>query len=368
MANTLAVDIRDVSVPSLSTINIAIINQPNPVEGYDVTGEELLHLIQIPKYWIKDSATGTVINGENIYDYFPELNPGGGGGGGYVLPTASASVLGGVKIGSGVNIDSSGKISVSGGGTITVDDAMSDTSENPVQNKVITGTIGDLDDSFVGMTAQDVEDYWNTLPGKVYLINTTTDDMEEFATIAAAGAALQTSDPYDRGLNKLLITPNCTETSFGLDGCDTRNVLTIVEFQNQLTTIDQYGFRDMGNLTTIIFPDSLTTIGAAAFYNTYLYGQSVVFGTSLKTISPGSFAQAGWSSIEFKGIETIVSGSFAGVGVETVKLPSTFTGQQEYAFGGASSLTSIIVDAAENSIAGAPWGAPNATVTWTGGN
>lgn len=44
MANTLTVDIRDVSVPSLSTINIAIINQPNPVEGYDVTGEELLQL------------------------------------------------------------------------------------------------------------------------------------------------------------------------------------------------------------------------------------------------------------------------------------------------------------------------------------
>lgn len=159
MANTLAVDIRDVSVPSLSPINIAVINQPNPVEGYDVTGEELLQLIQIPKYWIKDSATGIVVNGENIYDYFPELNPGGGGGG-YVLPTASASVLGGVKIGDGVDIDSSGKISVSGGGTITVDDAMSDTSENPVQNKVITGTIGDLDDSFVGMTAQDAEDYW----------------------------------------------------------------------------------------------------------------------------------------------------------------------------------------------------------------
>lgn len=36
----------------------------------------------------------------------------GGGGGGYVLPTASQSTLGGVKIGSGVNIDSAGTISV----------------------------------------------------------------------------------------------------------------------------------------------------------------------------------------------------------------------------------------------------------------
>lgn len=36
----------------------------------------------------------------------------GGGGGGYVLPIASQSTLGGVKIGSGVNIDSAGTISV----------------------------------------------------------------------------------------------------------------------------------------------------------------------------------------------------------------------------------------------------------------
>lgn len=40
---------------------------------------------------------------------------GGGGGGSYVLPIASESTLGGVKIGSGVNIDSAGTISVQGG-------------------------------------------------------------------------------------------------------------------------------------------------------------------------------------------------------------------------------------------------------------
>lgn len=158
---TVTINVVDRSVPPMSTINIAVINQPNPVTGYSATGQEVWDLIQISKYFITDE-TGTPIDGSNFYDYFPDMAPGGGGGGGggYVLPTASASVLGGVKIGDGVNIDSSGKISVSGGSTITVDDTMSDSSENPVQNKVITGTIGDLDDSFVGMTAQDAEDYW----------------------------------------------------------------------------------------------------------------------------------------------------------------------------------------------------------------
>lgn len=40
----------------------------------------------------------------------------GGGGGGYTLPAATASRLGGVKIGSGVTVQPDGTISVSGGG------------------------------------------------------------------------------------------------------------------------------------------------------------------------------------------------------------------------------------------------------------
>jgi len=43
---------------------------------------------------------------------FKNIN--GGGGGGYVLPTATPTRLGGVKIGDGINVDSAGTISVSG--------------------------------------------------------------------------------------------------------------------------------------------------------------------------------------------------------------------------------------------------------------
>lgn len=40
---------------------------------------------------------------------------GGGGGGGYTLPIASASVLGGIKVGTGLNIDGGGVLSTTGG-------------------------------------------------------------------------------------------------------------------------------------------------------------------------------------------------------------------------------------------------------------
>lgn len=55
----------------------------------------------------------------------------------YVLPVASDTRLGGVIIGSGLSVDEFGRVSVTGGGQITVDDRISSVSENPVQNKVI---------------------------------------------------------------------------------------------------------------------------------------------------------------------------------------------------------------------------------------
>ena len=48
---------------------------------------------------------------------FSNIGSGTGGGGSYKLPIASASVLGGVKIGSGINIDQDGVISAQGGGS-----------------------------------------------------------------------------------------------------------------------------------------------------------------------------------------------------------------------------------------------------------
>lgn len=80
--STLNVNVVDKSAAPLSPVNIAIINQPNPVNNYPVNGDQMLQLIQFPQYWITDAATGIIINGGNIYEYFPELKPGGGGGGG----------------------------------------------------------------------------------------------------------------------------------------------------------------------------------------------------------------------------------------------------------------------------------------------
>lgn len=177
MASTLSIDVIDITVAPLNPVNIAIINQPNPVSGFSATGEQVLGLIAFPKYEITESATGTPITGENIYVYFPELDPGGGGGGGgdsytkaqtdallkgkvdtktgyglsqenysnadktklsgieagannYSLPNASSDTLGGVKVGSGLSIDGSGVLSATGG-----------SAEIPVATELILGGV-----------------------------------------------------------------------------------------------------------------------------------------------------------------------------------------------------------------------------------
>lgn len=80
--STLNIDVVDMTVPSGSPVNIAIINQPNPVKNYTIDGKQIQQLIQIPKYFITVAGTNTTVTGTNLYTYFPELNPSGGGGGG----------------------------------------------------------------------------------------------------------------------------------------------------------------------------------------------------------------------------------------------------------------------------------------------
>lgn len=50
-------------------------------------------------------------------------NAGSGGGGTYTLPIASASTLGGIKVGSGLSITGSGVLSTTGGGTTSFGDS-----------------------------------------------------------------------------------------------------------------------------------------------------------------------------------------------------------------------------------------------------
>ena len=115
MAKTVSIDVIDKSIPSDNTRNIPVINQPNPCTGYAATAKEVAQLIKLASYYVYAAGTTNVIDGYNFFDYFPEEGSSSGGGG---LSRTEIQAM----------IDAS---------IPTLDTAMSSTSRNGVENRVI---------------------------------------------------------------------------------------------------------------------------------------------------------------------------------------------------------------------------------------
>lgn len=88
----------------------------------------------------------------------------------YELPKASSSTLGGIKVGTNLSINSDGVLSADAQ-QIDVDSALSGTSENPVQNKIVKNALDDKVDKVSGKGLS-TNDY-------------TTDEKNKLAGIAA---------------------------------------------------------------------------------------------------------------------------------------------------------------------------------------
>ena len=81
MADTLTINVRDIRYSDKVHVRIPVIGQTNPCFGYDATEDQIRQLMSIPNYEIRDAATGVIINGHNLQEYFPGGGGGGGGGG-----------------------------------------------------------------------------------------------------------------------------------------------------------------------------------------------------------------------------------------------------------------------------------------------
>lgn len=120
MAHTISIDVVDMTIPELNNRNIPIINQPNPCYGYEANANEVRQLIQLSNYKITEADTNKPITGNNYYEYFPEEQPGGGGGGGGVTPAQVEAMI-----------------------ENSIDAVVSSTSKNAIQNKVIKKYVDD---------------------------------------------------------------------------------------------------------------------------------------------------------------------------------------------------------------------------------
>lgn len=134
-----------------------------------------------------------------------------------------------------------------------------------------------------------------------------------------------------------------------------------------LTEIGYYAFSGCTQLTSATFTKA-TEARTSAFANT-----SSLTSISLpeaKTIDAGAFTLSSLKSISMPKIESLgTNNNFLGVflqcSITTITIPSTIKSIGKNAFA-SSNLTTITINRSKDAISGSPWGATNATVSWTG--
>lgn len=116
-------------------------------------------------------------------------------------------------------------------------------------------------------------------------------------------------------------------------------------FASTVRTIDYAAFDMCASLTEVTLPEGFTTLESGVFSGCSSLA-SVSLPSTLTSIGYGAFSEC----------ESLT----------TITIPSSVTSIGDRAFYLCENLTSITINKPQNSISGAPWGATNATVTWTG--
>lgn len=147
------------------------------------------------------------------------------------------------------------------------------------------------------------------------------------------------------GLESITIPDSVTDMSGGsFQNCASLKSATL---SNSLNALNSQLFADCTSLTSIIIPNSVTYIDWSVFSNCTSLS-SVTIGNSVTTIDLLAFENC--------------------TALKSITIPKSVNTISSTAFEGCTNLTSITVEGkSEGEISDAPWGATNATVTWTGG-
>jgi len=140
---------------------------------------------------------------------------------------------------------------------------------------------------------------------------------------------------------------------------------------NGVTTIGNAAFGHT-NLISIVIPDSVTMIEKNAFRNCE-YLQSITIPAGVAAIYSDTFGNcSSLASVTISdGVEHIYDAAFGYcTALQSIEIPASITSIVSFgniaSFYHCDALTNIIVNKPQDSIRGAPWGAANATVIWTG--
>lgn len=252
-----------------------------------------------------------------------------------------------------------------------------------------------------GVTAHDksgalitgtMENYVYYVPDGTTEITSTTipDKTKWFKIVLPESVTAIGSDAFSGCSNLPRITIPNGVTSIGRFGFSLCSVLVSVTIPNSVTSIGRYAFsstpaftiglsNDVNYISKWVVGASISiasctlkssTIGIAdsAFYNCTSL-TDITIPNKVKYIGEKAFS--GCTSLKNitipDGVTSIESFTFRDcTNLESVILPNSIGFIDPFAFRGCTNLKTITINKPQDSIWGAPWGATNATVVWTG--
>lgn len=219
----------------------------------------------------------------------------------YVLPTATATRLGGIKVGENLTVESDGTLNAVQGsytlpqatnnvlGGVYVDTTLSSSSENPVQNKIVNNSINNLSSSL------------NTLESSISSItsnvSTLSQSVTDLSTSLAATDATLTEAQGNISTNTDNISTNTSNISSLQSSVSTLNS-NVTTLQSDVTAINQ-GFAQVQSSIASLLVDT---------YISYGYGDidpSVWTGGSIQAIAKGL---NGYMQVNLTGNLTLAAG------------------------------------------------------------
>lgn len=222
----------------------------------------------------------------------------------YVLPTATATRLGGIKVGENLTVESDGTLNAVQGsytlpqatsnvlGGVYVDTTLSSSSENPVQNKVINNSINNLSSSL-----NTLESSISSLSSNVSTLSQSVTDLGTSLAATDATIADVQSDVSANTNNIATNTSNISSLQSSVSSLTT-NVGTI---QGNITTMNQ-SLLQVQSLVTSLSVETNISVG---------YGDidpSVWTGGNIKAMGVGL---NGYLQINLSGnLNLAASGSF----------------------------------------------------------
>ncbi len=182
-------------------------------------------------------------------------------------------------------------------------------------------------------------------------------------TLGTGITTISTGAFYQNSIENIVIPDTVTTIQ---DYAFAYNYSKTVNLGNGVKTIGAYAF--LANaITNLVIPNSVLTINHNGFRANTKYLTSLTIGTGLTTIGSNAFANNKLTTLNIPdNVKSLGGTAFANGNLTSVTIGNGITTIGSTAFNTNTTLTSITINRLSGTVAGSPWSATNATVTWTG--